>query len=341
MTFKYATAIVVLFAAPLFHGLLVMDDKMSDDKVRVSIIQGNKDPNDKWSGDVYENNFATYENMTQTALEKNPDLVIWPETALPFYLRSERKYLQRIHNLIDTTNTTLLTGTLDYEFLEDGKYIHFNAAHLIQPNSSIIQRYNKMKMVPFSERVPYKLYFPFNVLKDLLWDLGIGDYTLGKEIGLFSANTRNQYLLMQENPQKPYGQAYETGVAICYESVFPDHTRNYVNAGANFLIIITNDAWFGKTSAPYQHNQIAVFRAIENRRDIARCANTGISSFIDKFGRVRKATPIFEPAIITDSVSVEHNQTFYTRYGNVFIHLVTLFAVLAIAFAVVRKILFK
>ena len=106
---------------------------------------------------------------------------------------------------------------------------------------------------------------------------------------------------------------------------------------ANFLIIITNDAWFGRTSAPYQHNQIAVFRAIENRRDIARCANTGISSFIDKYGRVRKATPIFEPAIITDQVAVEYDKTFYTRYGNFFIHLVIAITLGFIFYTSIRK----
>lgn len=334
----YAATIVLLFLAPLLHGILVLDQAESEKEVKIAIIQGNRDPMEKWSGDVKETNFNIYADMTRKAFTAEPDLVIWPETAMPFYLRSERQYVKKIHALIDSMGTSLLTGAIDYEYLEDGGYDHFNAAMLIEPYYYSMQTYWKMKLVMFSEKVPYKNYFPFNVLKELLWDLGLGDYGIGGEVKTLNGRFRASVLEKPIVRKTEETSDYKTGVAICYESVFPNHVRTYVNKGANFLIIITNDAWFGDTSGPHQHQQMAVFRAIENRRDIARCANTGISCFIDKFGRVRMRTPFGEPAIIDDHVKLYDEQTFYSLHGNVFAVFLSVVSLLALAFAVIRKI---
>lgn len=343
--FKTAMAISVvvllLYLAPLTYGMAVLDDAKSDKRLKISLIQGNRDPNEKWNGDVQESNYTVYAQLTQGILDEQPDLVIWPETAMPFYLRSERAYLQRIHQLFDSTGTHLLTGAIDYEFLQDGSYEHFNSAMMIEPYYYTMQRYAKMKLVPFSEKVPYKNYFPFNVLKDLLWDLGLGDYALGKEIGILQGRFRST---MHEIPRAQINRTpydYRTAVAICYESVFPNHVRQYVNMGADFLIIITNDAWFGKTSGPFQHAQMAVFRAIENRREIARCANTGISCFINKYGAVRHSTPLFQQATVTDFVQLYENKTFYTRHGDVFALFATLVSCLCLCAALVKKIMLR
>lgn len=334
----YGLLILTLFILPLVHGLATLPQPESNEKINVAIIQGNRDPMEKWSGDVKETNFQIYADMTREAFTFDPDLVIWPETAMPFYLRSEREYIKKIHSLIDSTGVSLLTGAIDYEYLEDGSYDHYNAAMLIEPHYFSMQTYWKMKLVMFSEKVPYKNYFPFNVLKELLWDLGLGDYGIGKEVGVLNGRRRASVLEKPILRRTEESYDYKTGVAICYESVFPNHVRKYVNKGADFLIIITNDAWFGKTSGPFQHQQMAVFRAIENRRDIARCANTGISCFVDRFGRVRMRTPLYEPAMIHDNVHLYKEQTFYSLHGNVFAVFLSVVSLLALGFAALRKI---
>ena len=331
----FGLSLILLFLLPLPYGFIKLNQPEIGRELKVSLIQGNRDPNEKWNGDVKESNYRIYEEMTKQALVEQPDVVVWPETAMPFYLRSESQYLKRIRTLIDSADVSLLTGAIDYEYLEDGSYEHFNSVFMIEPGYHTIQRYAKMKLVPFSERVPYKNYFPFNVLKDLLWDLGLGDYALGRQIATITGRFRATPSVQQNDST----QVYRTAVAICYESVFPDHVRKYVNKGADFLIIITNDAWFGKTSGPFQHAQAAAFRAIETRRDIARCANTGISCFIDRYGRLEQQTPLFKPAAISDTVILNDEQTFYTLHGNLFAVFVSIVSGLTIFIALVKKLL--
>ena len=331
-------AVAALIVSPLLFGL----DKMAAEtpasaEIKISLIRGDRDPNAKWDGDIYADNYNVYEKLTKQSLAEKPDLVIWPETAMPFYLRSKPRYIQKIHDLIDSTSTSLLTGTMDFVYFRDGSYDHFNSAMLFEPHDKGIQAYSKRKLVPFSERVPYKNYFPFNYMKKVLWDLGIGDFGIGDDFNIFSAKIESH-----DQEETAAGlHEYQTGTAICYESVFPDHVRKYVNAGANFLIIITNDAWFGKTSAPFQHTQIAVFRAIENRRAIARCANTGISCFIDRFGRVRKNTHLFSKAVVTDNLALHDDITFYTQYGNLFVIFIFTASVLFVFAAFIKKLIVK
>ncbi|MBN1560974.1 apolipoprotein N-acyltransferase [candidate division KSB1 bacterium] len=333
-------AIVVLLIAPLLYGRRVLHARDSDGgkNIKISLIQGNRDPNEKWHGnDTMESNYQVYARMTREALLDAPDLVIWPETAMPFYLRAEMDYLKKIHGLIDSSATMLLTGAIDYEYADDGSYAYYNSAFLLEPFIYTMQQYAKMKLVPFSERVPYKSCFPFNVLKDLLWDLGLGDYALGKEIAVLDGRLRSTL----QSEARESGNDYQTAVAICYESVFPDHVRKYVDLGADFLIIITNDAWFGKTSAPFQHTQIAAFRAIETRREIARCANTGISCFIDRYGRVRQQTALYAEAIVTDTLKLRGEKTYYTLHGNIFAVFVSVVSLLTLTLAVVKRLLYR
>ncbi len=307
-------AATALWIAAFLYGLVAMNLQYGSDErpsLSVAMIQANLDPNEKWSPDLYENNFSLYEELTAQVIDRQPDLIIWPETAVPFYLRSEPSYLARIHRLIDPIKATLLTGALDYQYLEDGSYVYFNAALLVEPNRPGLQHHHKMKLVPFSERVPYKLHFPFNALKKVLWNFGLGDYALGKEPSVLDGPLYSK--------EGSLAGRFRCGTAICYESVFAEHVRRYVLNGAEFLVIITNDAWFGRTQAPFQHNQIAVFRAVENRRDIARCANTGISCFIDRCGRMRNATKIYTEATVFDRLGRSQELTFFTRHGHLFV----------------------
>ncbi len=328
-----------LFVLPMAHGIFVLARALdTGEKIDIILVQGNIDPIAKWEGNIYKLNYNTYERMTLNALkERSTDLIIWPETAMPFFLRGKEKYLDKIHHLVDSTDTPLLTGAIDYGFTKEGKAMHYNAAYLFEPDSRYVQRYHKIKLVPFSERIPFKNNFPFKYMRNVLYDFGTGDYAKGDSILVYSFSSKEHY---QKGKRSliDMNEPYKTALAICYESVFPVHVRYYAKKGAQFFLIITNDAWFGKTSAPYQHTQIAVFRAIENRRDIARCANTGISCFIDKYGHVRKQTKLFEQALITDKVALNNDKTFYTKYGNILAQFTVVMSVLFMAVAFFIKV---
>lgn len=300
-------ALAVLLLVPLVQGSLRLRQSPAEGRpVTVAVLQGNVDPFEKWAADSDEKNLALFESMSREAAAGKPDLILWPETALPFYLRSETRFLRRFEHLADSLAIPLLTGSLDYEFADEKEYTYYNVAFLAEPHAGFLQAYRKMRLVPGSERIPYRDYFPFNRLKDWLSDLslGVGDYGRGEEYTVFTA--------------RHAGRPLRFAVPICYESAFPDLVRRFVAGGAEFLCIITNDAWFGRTSAPAQHAQFAVFRAIENRTPIARCANTGISCYVDASGRVSQRTALFRKAILNGTLQVHRRTTLYTRYGDWF-----------------------
>ncbi len=171
-----------------------------------------------------------------------------------------------------------------------------NSAILLSPEGEILSIYNKIHLVPYGEYVPLRNFFPF--IKKLT--AGIGDFIPGK--GTVVMKT-------------PFARI---GNLICYEIIFPGLVRKFVNKGANVLVTITNDAWFGRTSAPYQHFVMAVFRAIENRTTVVRSANTGISGFIDTKGRIKIKSDIFVEATLTEEISIRNKKSFYTKYGDLF-----------------------
>lgn len=313
-------ALALLIVLPALHGLFVLRRPQDSGRpVTLALLQGNVDPFEKWEVGSTDRNVALYEAMSRDAAAGNPDLIVWPETAMPFFLGSEPRYLRRLHNFIDSLQIPLLTGGLDYQFTDDTSYSYYNAAFLIEPGSRFLTSYRKMRLVPGSERIPFRDYFPFNYLKDWLSDLelGVGDYTPGEEFTVFSVRPA------QGGADAP---PVLLSTPICFESVFPDLIRRFAGNGAGMLCIITNDAWFGRTSAPFQHTRFAVFRAIENRLPVARCANTGISCFIDPCGRVTQSTPLFKQAAITGWITLQSKRTLYTRYGDWLAHSCALIA---------------
>jgi apolipoprotein N-acyltransferase len=179
----------------------------------------------------------------------------------------------------------------------------------------VVGKYDKIHLVPFGEYVP---------LQDLLFFIGslgegIGDFKSGKEIFNFSL------------PQGKFG------VLICFEIIFPDLSRRFVKEGANFLVTITNDAWFGRTSAPYQHFSIATLRAVENRVFVARAANTGITGFIDPKGKIVKQGGIFTEEAMNGMIRLSSRKTFYTLYGDVFAWVCSGFSIFLLACALFKK----
>ncbi len=311
--FQMGILIVAGFLLPLFYGMHVLARApSSEEKLGVSLIQGNIDPYRKWTPSFVDSNFVIYERLTQQAADAHPDLLIWPETAAPCFLRQRYRYLKQVKAIVDSLGIPLLTGAPDYERLDDGTTRIYNAALFIRPHSWVLDCYYKMKLVPFSERVPLSDQFPwlYNISRRII--MSVGNFTMGDSVRIFSHTIPRT------------GATVRFAVAICYDSVFPDLVRRFSQAGAQFLVIITNDGWFGRTSGPYQHARHAVLRAIENRMWVARCANTGISEFIDPYGRVQSKTGVYREAVLRSQIglNVDAGHTHFVHNGERFVYVI-------------------
>jgi apolipoprotein N-acyltransferase len=298
--FPYREVLIssIILTGILTYGYLqigTVDQKTREEKtLRVRLVQGNIDQSVKWSESYQKDTVRIYEKLSLQEAKVKPDFIIWPETATPFFFQDAKEYQSLILDVPVKTNAFLLFGSPSYK-IENRKVSHYNSAYLVAPSGEIVGRYDKIHLVPFGEYVPLGEILKLGSLGE-----GIGDFKSGKEIVNLSL------------PQAKFG------VLICFEIIFPDLCRKFVKKGANFLVTITNDAWFGRTSAPYQHLAIATFRAVENRVFIARSANTGISGFIDPTGKIIRKGGIFKEEAINGVIRLSDTKTFYTLYGDVF-----------------------
>ena len=265
------------------------------DPIDILIVQGNIDQSVKWSPQFQKKTMGIYRELSTDASTTEVSLVVWPETAVPFYFQD---YDERSRGVIDVTRKTgawLLFGSPAYD--RHGTDISFyNSAYLLSPDGCISGRYDKVHLVPFGEYIPLqKILFCIDKLV-----VGAGDFKAGDEIAPLSMGDK------------------KIGTLICYEGIFPEISREYRLKGAGLLVNITNDAWYGNTSAPYQHLTIAAFRAIENRTYMIRAANTGISAIVDPSGRIISGPGLFERGTLRGTVYFTQHTTFYSRYGNIF-----------------------
>jgi apolipoprotein N-acyltransferase len=262
---------------------------------KIAVVQGNIDQARKWDPAYQQATIDKYQKLSAKIVAAGADLVIWPETATPFYLFRDRELTQQILAGIRRTQTDYLIGSPAYTHQKGALQLH-NSTYLIDRNARMRGRYEKVHLVPFGEYVPFKRWLPF--LGKLVAE--VGDFKPGRRGS--TLKWRNQKL----------------GPLICYEIIFPHLARAMAASGANLLVSQTNDAWFGRTSAAYQHFSMAVFRAVENRRSLVRAANTGISGYIEPTGKIREQTHLFEDAAITQSVALMDIPTVYTRIGDLF-----------------------
>jgi apolipoprotein N-acyltransferase len=304
---------LLIFLGFLIYGYVRMsalDRKMiSQTPLDIGLVQGNIDQSIKWDESFQRKTLDIYENLSLKVAERKPSLIIWPETATPFFFQAAKEYQPFILDIPKKTGAFLLFGTPSFK-LDRGKVNHYNSAYLISPSGEISGRYDKIHLVPFGEYVP---------LSDLLFFLG----SLGEGIGNFKSGKETTLLRLTQA---------KFGVLICFEIIFPDLSRRFVRNGADFLVTITNDAWFGTSSAPYQHLSIATFRAIENRVFIARAANTGISAFIDPKGRIVQQGRLFEEEALKGTIRLMKERTFYTLYGDVFAWICSAFTLVLLGY---------
>src|SRR4030042_327401 len=309
--FLYTIVTLGILLSVIFYGHVRIEKIKKANKngihLQVSLIQGNIDQAQKWDPAYTNETLVTYQSLTVKAAKDHPDLIVWPETAVPCYFSPEHEYGPFFLSLAKKVNAPILFGSLAYEQRskpEDYKY--FNSAFLVSPEDKKVSQYDKVHLVPFGEYVPLKPFLPF-VEKMVV---GVGDFSPGKNFTLFAI---------------PRARC---GVLICYEIIFPSLSRNYCKSGANFLVTITNDAWFGRSSAPYQHFSMAAFRAVENRVFVARAANTGITGFVDPNGKIVKQGRIFTEEAMNGTIRLSNQKTFYTLYGDVFAWACTAFSLL-------------
>lgn len=269
-------------------------------QARVAVVQGNIDQAIKWSPATKAATVDTYLTLSRQAVQgTDTELVVWPETALPFYPQRDA-LMRRVSELAQTSNTWLLTGAPLYSLPPQAdaseQVRYYNGAILVGPDGRIGGQYAKQHLVPFGEYVPLRRFLPF--LDPLV--VSIGDFTPGREKGPLVLG-----------PMR-------LGMLICYESIFPAIAHESVVRGANLLVNITNDAWYGRSSAPYQSMAMAVLRAVENKRTLIRAANTGISGFVDPLGRITARSAIFTETALTASAPMLDLDTVFNRGGHWF-----------------------
>lgn len=292
------TALAVMVTVTLYGALRLhrVDKTIAEaDHTRVAVIQGNIDQAEKWDPSFQLHTTVKYKNLSIRATAEKPDLIVWPETATPFYFLQDPILSRMVIEGIKEAGSDFIIGSPLAVANPDGKgYTYRNTAYLMSAKGKVLGQYDKVRLVPFGEYVPLKRWLPF--IKKMV-----------AQVGDFKSGQRGTTLPWKSHP---------IGMQICYEVIFPGLVRAMVDNGAQLLVNITNDAWFDRTSAAYQHFSMAVFRSVENRRALVRAANTGISGFISPSGRVMATTKLFVDDALVAKVPLMTGSTFYVRWGD-------------------------
>jgi len=308
---KKVYLLLVIFLFPWFFGYILYNslDEYKLDDLNIVLIQPNiklSDSRDYSKGNELLNKLT---DKTKSAIDNNTDLVIWPEAALPFHNIKDGKTFSFIkQKLLINDNIKILSGDITSS---NNKV--YNSVILFD-SKGVQSIYNKQRPVPLAEQVPLSETFP--VLSSI--NLGVANYSSGKKDVLFDLGD------------------YKFSSLICYESIFPEINRRHVNKGADFITFLVNDAWYTHGLEPEQHARQSIFRAIENRRTVLRCANTGISMVIDPSGDVIEKTKLNTESVISQNIKGTDYKTFYTKFGNVFAQLL-----FTIVIALILKTLFR
>lgn len=327
---KNVIIIALIILCPLIYGHFRkiefnFDNLLKTHKtVKVAVVQPSINPWQKWANGPFEQ-ILLHQHIQDslTKYQGKPDLSVWSETAIGFLgldFNSEHN-MSFLQKWVDESNHSLLSGFCEYYFYKANeeapitamttkvepkvKYDNFNSAIMLNPRPNIskdkLQIYYKMRLTPFAERLPFADNLSF-AKKWFEWGVGISAWGLGKE-------QRNLYLF-KDNQAIPFGNI------ICIESIYPEFVRNFAFMGAEVMTVITNDAWYDYTPGPEQHFQIACARAIENKRCIARSANTGVTGFISPIGESIKRAEQYKRTAVMQDLPLIKEKTFYTIYGD-------------------------
>jgi len=297
--------IIAVIALTVWGSLRVARGELtaSGDPIRVGLIQGNVDQGEKWEAGRAAAIFDTYIRMTRQAIGEGAGLVIWPESSTPFMFEEDPYNAARLRALAQQARVPILFGSDQVVWTSQGgqRVVDhmYNSAFLVRADGATAGVYRKVHLVPFGEYVPLRrvLFFAAPLVEAIGSGFAAGDQATVLPLGPSSGHTLS--------------------VSICYEVVYPNLVRDFVRGGSELLTTITNDAWFGATSAPYQHFEQASMRAIEEGRYLVRAANTGISGIVDPYGRVVSRTGIYEPRVLVGDARFLRVSTVYARNGDV------------------------
>jgi len=311
----YGAGLVVTFAAPYVFAYLHV--KPTEHWFNVSIVQPNVSPLEKGDRSSRERIYADLLGLTAYAGLTRPALIVCPETATLVDVTEEDSEIGgRMHALVDSLGIDVFTGTPLYDSAASN---YSNGAVLLRPGEgSVAQRYRKMRLVPFSEKIPYSDAVPF--LRKFIGTRDMGNWIIGTRPTVFDWSEGTLSCL------------------ICYEAIFPDLAREFVRRGADLLVVVTNDGWFGRLPGSSQHAELAVMRAVEQGVPMVRSANNGISFIVDPYGRVVKKTELFVKSVLRGPVWKPIAPTPYRRFGDWFIVLCLAGTAGFAAFRVVRAV---
>jgi apolipoprotein N-acyltransferase len=306
--------LIALFGASITYGQMKLREQREGRQIRASIVQGNIEQDRKWEPAYQDAVMETYKELSLKAVQDSPSIIVWPETAVPFFFMADKAYSEDLIEFQHRLNSYFLFGTILVRGKQGNRSLFSNSAVLLDESGKVTYTYDKIHLVPFGEYVPLrKILFFINKLV-----VGIGDYAHGTKY------------LRAETPSGSFAPL------ICYEIIFPGLVRKFYANGGDYMVNITNDAWFGRTNGPYQHFSMAVFRAVENRKPVIRAANTGISGFIDSSGRILSRTSLFQETVLTEDLKTDSTLSFYSRYGDLFSYLCIVFSILLLANVISR-----
>jgi apolipoprotein N-acyltransferase len=310
-----AGAVVLLASVSLWGAARLRDDTLATTgpALRVALVQGNVPQSEKWDPGRAADIFARYLQLTRQAAAADAQFILWPESATPFFFEEDPRSAARLRQVVSELGTPLLFGTDEVEPGTPPRY--YNSAFILNEHGTTAAVYRKMFLVPFGEYVPFGTLLAFvGPLVD-----AVSAFSPGQRVTMLPVN------------------GHMVSTAICYEVVYPHLIREGVLQGAELLTTITNDAWYGETSAPWQHFDLAAMRAIEQGRYLARAANTGISGIVDPYGRVTLRTNLFETVAAVGEVRFIQERTVYARIGDVTAQLAVLLTLLGLGAALMRR----
>ncbi len=320
------------------YGRYRLAQPVSGSHVTIAVVQGSIPQDEKWDEARKPVIVAQYAQLTLRAAEGHPQVIVWPETAVPGYLELDEPLTAQVRAVVQSVKTPMLVGA-PMARAHDGAWETTNSAALFNADGVLVARYDKLRLVPFGEFVPGESWLPW--LRDILPP--IGNFVPGQELTVFKLQGARSKVQGVDLEPRALSLEPTFSVLICFEDVFPDLARRFVNRGAQMLVTITNDAWFGDTAAAYQHAQASTLRAVELRVPMVRAANTGWSGCIDAKGRwlasVRAADghELFVPGMASCEVTVGNPASLYRRWGDWFAWLCLLGCLGWAIFAIMKR----
>jgi apolipoprotein N-acyltransferase len=315
-------ALALIFGSWRVHQL---STEAPQGSLKVAMVQGDIPQSLKWDPKFLEISFEVYRTQSEAAAQAGADLIVWPEAAATFLFQPDDRYpprfaedaayRQRLLQLAADTGEPILFGAPALG-IEDNRVGFYNRAYLVSGSGAVAGWYDKIQLVPFGEYVPLRKLLGSLVNRVVV---GFGDMFAGREQTLFDVHGAH------------------LAVLICYESVFPNLTRTAVKRGAEILVNITNDAWYGTSSAPYQLLTMAAMRSVETKAPMVRVANTGISAIIQSDGTITARTALFKRGTETEHVYWRQQRTVYVQIGDVFAEACLALTLLALGIALARS----